>query len=278
MISLLKSKSSLSACRACFLSADKLAVYHWQNGKLGSSYLFDVSGDGQNYFARYLKDTPKIPVYLLVDVLEEEYRQDTIPHVFGADRTALINRKKSRLFRDTPYFYAENQGREEGGRRDDRMLFMGLTNPDLLTPWLNLLDQNKVPLAGIYSVPQLTRTILDIIPNPAEHMLVVSLQSISGLRQSFFHKNKLKISRLVNMPRYGTQPYGKYIVEEIETIYRYLKGLHLAPENKPLDVYFLGNEDLLVELKQLYADSTLLNHHFIDIVILARNAKIGYDN
>src|SRR5690554_3834743 len=148
MTSLLKLKFDKTPRRAVFLSADKLAVYHWVNGELGSSYLFDVSPDGQQYFDRYLKETGPLATWFLVDLVEEEYRHDTIPHVFGADRAAVIARKKARLFRDTQYFYADIQEREPDGRRDDRVLFMALTNPDLLAPWLDILHANKIPLAG----------------------------------------------------------------------------------------------------------------------------------
>ncbi len=277
MISSPKLKFNTSARRAFFLSADKLAVYHWNKGKLGSSYLFDATKEGQEYFARYLKETPNNPAYFLVDIVEEGYRQDTIPHVYGADRQALINRKKSRLFRDTPYFYADLQGREEEGRRDDRALFMALTNPGILAPWLKLLNDNEVPLAGICSLPQLTRDILDIIPEPADHMLVVSQQSISGLRQSFFYKKDLKISRLVGLPRYGTEPYAPYIYDEIEKIRRYLDSLNLVPAENPLDIYILANSELLNDLEKLYISTAVLRYHPIDINLLANKAGLGRD-
>ncbi len=278
MTSLLKSKFDTSARRAIYLSADKLAVYHWDNGKLGSSYLFDVNTDGQKYFEHYLKESRKVTTYLLVDVIEEEYRQETIPHVIGPDRRAMIERKKSRMFRDTPYFYADIQGREEEGRRDDRVLFVALTNPGILAPWLKLLDDNKVPLAGIYSLPRLTKSFLDTLPEPSDHMLVVSLQSISGLRQTFFHKRELKLSRLVSMPRYGTEPYAPHINEEVEKIRRYLNSLRLTPAEKPLDIYYLANAELLNELKKLQVKTTfIIRHHLIDINLYGQQIGLNRD-
>jgi hypothetical protein len=277
MTSSLKSKFDKSPCRVLFLSADKLTIFHWEKGKLGNSYLFDAGIDGQKYFNRYLQESPNVPVYILVDLLEEEYHQDTIPHVYGADRKTIIDRKKSRLFRDTPYFHTDIQGRQEEGRRDDLVLFMGLTNPGILKPWLALLEEHKVPLAGIYSLPQITNGILDLLPDPADQMLVVSLQSISGLRQTFFHKNKLKISRLVNIPRYGTVSYATEVRDEVETIQRYLNGLHLTPEDKPLDVYLLANKELLKEIELLGVNVTLIKYHFIDIELLFQNIGLDTD-
>lgn len=235
--------------RAVLLSTDKLTVYHWENGRLGSSYIFDVSDDGRAYFDRYLKETGRISTYLLVDVVEEEFRQDNVPHVFGRDRDAVIERKKARLFRDTPYFHADIQARETGGRRDDKVLFTALTNPDLLKPWLQLLRQNKIPLAGIYSLPQVSKTLLPYLPEPSENILIVSLQSISGLRQTFFKDGELKISRLVDMPRYGTEPYAPIISTEVVNINRYLNSLHLIESEESLHVYYIGDAKLLSEIK-----------------------------
>ena len=276
MTSSLKLKFDKAPRRVLYLSADKLAVYHWEKGKLGSSYIFDVGDEGQGYFNRYLRESPKSPIYILVDVLEEEYRQDTIPHVYGADRKTIIARKKSRLFRETPYFYADIQGRQEEGRRDDQVVFMGLTNPDILKPWVKLLDENKIPLAGIYSLPQITSSILELLPEPSDHMLVVSLQSISGLRQTFFHKKKLKISRLVNMPRYGTAPYSVEVRDEVEKIQRYLNGMHLTPESKPLDVYLIADKDLLKEIGSLGVNAALIRYHYIDLETIFK--KLGLDS
>ena len=265
MISSLKSKFDSGFRRVVFLSADKISVYHWEKGKLGNSYMFDVSADGQRYFDRYLKETGRITTYFLVDLVEEEYRQDTIPHVFGSDRAAVISRKKTRLFRDTPYFYADVQGREQEGRRDDQVIFMALTNPDLLEPWIKLLTDNKIPLAGIYSVSQITKLLLEHLPEPSDYMLIVSLQSISGLRQTFFYKQKLKISRLVDLPRYGTEPYAPIINEEVNAIYRYLNSLRLLDTDQPLHIYYLADTRLLSEIQGKLSKSFSNKNIFINV-------------
>ena len=129
MISSLKSKFSSSTRRALLVSSDKLAVYHWVNNNLGSSYLFDGSPEGFGYFGHYLDEVPNDPVYVLLDTAGEEYRLDTIPHVFGADRRAIIERKQDRMCRGTPYRYAEVQGREKKGRRDANCRLSAVANP-----------------------------------------------------------------------------------------------------------------------------------------------------
>ncbi|MFB3090246.1 MAG: hypothetical protein ACE1ZG_02720, partial [Gammaproteobacteria bacterium] len=181
MISSLKLKFSSSTRRALLVSSDKLAVYHWVNNNLGSSYLFDGSPEGFEYFGHYLDEVPNDPVYVLLDTAGEEYRLDTIPHVFGADRRAIIERKQDRMFRGTPYLYAEVQGREKAGRRDDNVMFSAVTNTDTIQLWLKILEEHIVPVAGVVSVPLLLQNNADVIPGMSGNALVFSLQSMSGL-------------------------------------------------------------------------------------------------
>ena len=139
MTSLLRSKFDFVDRRALFLAGDKLIIHHWRGGALEDSFVFnfgvsnssafdwDGEGVGENFekvgsddlpltplamVARYLRETPLMPTYLFVDVVEEEFRLDTAPHVVGRDRRALINRKINRLFRSAPYYCAIRQGRD----------------------------------------------------------------------------------------------------------------------------------------------------------------------
>lgn len=275
MISSLKSKFSSSTRRAMIVSSDKLAVYHWAKNCLGTSYLFDTSKEGFEQFGRYLKEVNNDPVYILLDTAAEEYRLDTVPHVIGADRKAVIARKQDRLFRGTPYLYTEVQGRQETGRRDDNIMLSAITNPNFIKPWLGILEENKVPVASVISVPLLLQTIPDIIPEMSNNSLVFSLQSISGLRQSFFRDKSLKFSRLVKVPRYGTEPYAPIISEELEKVRRYINSARLIDLGKPLDVYFLGNKSLLEELGKTHVNSAMLRYHMLDIDKLGASCGIA---
>ena len=265
MISSLISNFEITNRRVLFLSTHKAAIYHWQKGRLGSSFLFDVNEEGLQNFERYLREYSNTPVYILVDMFEEEYRRETIPHVFGPDRKAVLERRKTRLFRDTPYFYSEVQGREQTGRRDDRIFLSAITNPDAVRIWVDLLDKYKIPMAGINSLPVFSGSILDVFPEPSDQMLIVSIQSISGLRQTYFQDREFRISRLVQLPRYGTVSYAPDISEEVEKIRRYLMSLRLISDDKPLDIYFLMTGELLGEIRRQYEDSAMIRYHVLEI-------------
>jgi hypothetical protein len=275
MTLLRKSKSEFFNRRALFISADKVSVYHWTKGELASSYLFDTDDAGRENFERYLKEYENTPMTIVVDVIEEEFRQDTIPHVFGSDRVALIERKQARLFRDTNYVYVLSQGREEEGRKDDRLLFIALTNQDTVKPWVELLLKYKVPLKGILSVPLLLQSYIKSLPDISDHALVVTMQSISGLRQTFFQNKELKISRLSKLARYGTESYAPRIESEVEKIQRYLNSLRLVPSDSSLDVYIIADKSTLDELEAKAVSTPMVKRHYYDINRLLGSTQQG---
>ena len=301
MTSSLRSRFDFVDRRAVYVTGDKVAVYHWRNGALTDSLVFDIGGERQSAFEwqeeggvaenftvgsgasetalgefdHYLKTVPNTPVYMLVDVVEEEYRQDTMPHVIGADRRALIERKLTRLIRGTPYHHAVVQGRETEGRRDDRVLLTALTNPDLLAPLIDLFGRNKVPLAGIYSLPILSGQLLPKLGAKDANVLLVTMHGASGLRQTFFRDQELKVSRLAKMPRLGTVPYAAHVLGELDKVRRYLNSLRLIARDAPLSVYILSSGDLLADLKEQCRDSDQLRYVLTDIADLGRRLGIS---
>lgn len=274
MILSLKSKFSRLISRGFFISSSKLAVYHWyKHGHkqgIAESYLFDANADGFGFFQHYLNDNVTVSAYILLDIVSEEHHIDTIPHVFGANRKAVIERKKARIFKDAPYFYAQIQGREDSGRRDDKIMLSALTSHQDIQPWLQILEDNKVPIVGMGSLPLLVQDKTIIIPDMEDNALVFSLQSISGLRQSFFLEGALKFSRLVTMPRYGRESYIPIIDDELVKMRRYIENASLIDGAKPLDFYLIGDHQLLQKLREQHPDSSALHYHLLDITMLGK--------
>ncbi len=256
--------------RVFFLAGGRMAVYQWSGGTLLEPLWFAADEDGLTEFSLYLDHAPKDPVYLLVDVVEEEFREETIPHVIGGDRRALIRTRLNRLFRDPTYSYAAMQGREAEGRRDDRVLFTALIRPDLLSPWVGQIAKHKVPLAGIYSLPIVSETLIKRLPVEADHALLVTLQSTGGLRQTFFHQKRVKLSRLAIMPPGGAPGHASYVLGEIEKIRRYLNSLRQLPHDSPLDVYIVASRGLLTDVSRQSPDSLTTRHHLLDVADVAQ--------
>lgn len=257
------------AARVLLLAADRALLFIGEGRGLRHAYEFTAGESGWAAFANYLEQSPPTPLHVLVDVVEEEYRPDTIPHVRGRDRQSVLARKYARLFRGTPYCLALDQGREREGRRDDRVLLTALTKPEAITPWINEIVNHRVPLAGIYSLPVLSAGLLQKVKADASNVLFISVQQISGLRQTFYRDGQLKISRLAQMPRLGSVPYATHVLAELAKLRRYLNSLALVSRESPLAIYILSHGALLEELERHCRNSDGEQYFLVDNADLA---------
>jgi len=254
-----------------FLSASHLHAQIMAHGKIVAQHEFPGSPEGQKDFAEFLR-TAKHPTYMLVDLIEEDFRQETVPHLIGRSRAALLQRKFDQFYHGTTFHQATLLQRQKTGRRDDDMLFSALTNPSLITPWLNIMLAQQVLIAGIYSVPQISAPLVK--DHPSNHLLLISWEKSSGLRQTYFSKHRLQISRLT--PVHAGLTFQKAVVSELARTYQYLKNLSLLPPGQTLDVRLIGHSHDLLELQLELPRSTDMRYDFADLANLAKQHNISY--
>ena len=167
---------------------DEVQILTWKKKMLNHNAVFAADEQSLEVFGRFLDNHLEYPVIVIADVIEESFRYDSIAHVTSTDRKAILDRKLEYLFRETPYRTAKVTGREEGGRKDDRVLFSALTKPELLTPWIKLLIQRNMPIVAVTSTPYILEKYASSQKlGTSENLLLVSLESESSFRQTFLH-------------------------------------------------------------------------------------------
>lgn len=254
-----------------FLSTNHLHAQLMAGGKITTQRKFTDSPEGQENFAAFLQEV-KHPTYLLVDLIEEDFRQETIPHLRGGNRTALLQRKFEQFYRGTPFTQATLLQRQKTGRRDDDMLFSALTNPALIKPWLDIILAQQTPLAGIYSIPQISAPLVK--NHPSNYLLLISWEKSAGLRQTYFSNHRLQISRLT--PVNADLTFQQVVVKELARTYQYLKSLSLLPSGQTLDVRLLGHSHDLIELQLELPRSADMRYDFVDLADLAKQHNLDY--
>lgn len=252
-----------------FLGAERFAAYLWHNDQVLEERTFPNDAAGRELFAELLRKNGNAPVCLLTDVVEEDFRFEVVPHIMGRDRTLLLSRKLEQFYRGTPFRHAEIQYRQEEGRRDDMVLFSGLTNPGLITPWLEELLRLGVPLAGIYSVPLISRRLIDDIPSSC--VLLITWQKHSGLRQTYFKDGHLSFSRLT--PIASDEGFREKVLTESTRTHKYLNSLSLLPTEHPLDICILCDHREKQELQAALKNTANVRYVFRDIGQVAQ--RIG---
>lgn len=263
--------------RLIYIAGGQLSSYFYQSKKLTSEGIFSDNEEGRSRFRQFLQTAKPSPVYILTDLIEEDYRLETIPHVIGKDHAELLNRKLNQFYRNTPFRAAVSQGREASGRHDDKLLITGLTNPDNIKNWLDILKEYRTPIAGIYSLALITEFLVKKMGINAEHQLVVTQQKQSGLRQSYFQDNHLKFSRLSALPDQNPKSVAENTLQETVRTHQYLTNLKLLPRDKSLEVVILSSDQSLTEIRKNLKDTALLKFQFFDISDIVEQLKIDIE-
>lgn len=260
----------MSIERIFYVTPHEMVVYRLQGGAWHQVASFPDGSGSMQPLDEYLATGRELLSCLYTDLIEEEYRNETIPHLNSRDRKALVQRKLGQTFRATPFRAAHAQGRKKRvkkgtGRQDDKILFSALTNPDNLTCWLDKLAAHKVPLIGIYSVPMISRRLLRKLHLESEYTLLFTQHQGTLQRQSFFNNFDLKASRLIPMNDQNHEQQIETLLREVQRNRRYLSRMKLLPHDAQLRVAVLVDAENKDRLHEGCADSAQVIYQFIDI-------------
>lgn len=255
-----------------------MAAQEWDGHKLNSSVYFEPDEQGLDLFTAYLASLKHEPVRLLIDLIEEEFRQITIPKLRGFDRQEIINRNFLKYFRNSDYRYAKSQGTKKKGRKEENLLLMGLTNQYLLKPWLEIIHNTRTPLLGVLSLPIVSEDLVRYFESGNDCMIMVSQQVPSNLRQSIFIKGKLILSRLVPIASFYQGDYASDVIRDIEGTQRYLVSQRLIDRVDIISVNVLCNNRHYDDLTIKCSAASDLDYKIHNINKLIEEEKIEVSN
>jgi len=241
--------------RLFYFTGYRLSVLHWKGKRLVGTSSFEPTESGLQKFRSYLSHTENVPGKFLVDVIEEDFRNEKIPHVGSRDRKAVVSRMVDRFYRASKnYCYSEVIGREKTGRKDDVVLLGAMTNPQLIQPWITILDECEVPLSGIWSLPLISKSLLKTIKATTGIVLLVSQQVNSNIRQTLFRDGKLISSRqsIVNQDINDISGIGELAAPEIKRTIEFLRAQGLIHVDEVINLHILGSDEQLLSLQQSF--------------------------
>jgi len=262
--------------RIFYFTGYRLTVFHWDRKSFTGACSFEPDTDGLDKFRQYLQTSENTPTKLLIDVIEEDFRTVTIPHVHGKDRKAVLCRQLDRHYRASNQFvYADVTGREKKGRKDDKVLIGGVTNPQLIQPWVDIAEECDCPLSGIWTLPLLSKQLLPVINAKQGPILLVSQQVNSNLRQTFFRDGKMQASRqsVINQDAEDISNIGKFAGPEVDRTIEFLRNQRLVAVDEVMQIHVLGSNEQIESLEAAFASNALSDiriHNISDI-----HEKIG---
>jgi hypothetical protein len=251
-----------------------MVAQEWSGRNLNSSVYFEPDEQGLDLFKSYLTSLNHEPVRLLVDLIEEEFRQIKIPLLSGQNRREIVNRNFAKFFRNSDYRLARSQARLKKERKEEVLLMMGLTNQFLLKPWLEIIDSTRTPLSGIVSLPLISESVVSQFKDEHDCVILVSQQVPSNLRQSVFIKGKLVLSRLVPIASFYQGDYANDVIRDVESTQRYLFSQRLIQRTDIVSVHIISNRHHLEQLRVRTSDDEYLDYAVHDINDLLESEKI----
>ncbi|MCL2656791.1 MAG: hypothetical protein FWD62_05105 [Betaproteobacteria bacterium] len=263
--------------RRCILMLDSegIRAWFWRAGWLAEGPQFPSGEEGYNAFAAWLGSQSGTHITLVADYVEEGFQFETIPYVTGRDRKALLSRKQGQLFYGSPYASAIPLGRERGGRRDERVLFVALTRPALLEPWVERLRRADTVIAGISTTALLIGGALRQQQFRAQAHLLTVCQTTAGIRQTLFEDGKLRFSRLA--ARSPNDPdWSESVFFEVQKTYQYLVAQRALVRGSQLAVAIFAAFEEHTALRTHCTDNDLLSFTLLDIAEQAR--QLGLRN
>jgi hypothetical protein len=258
-----------------YLTNDKIIALIWKSAAIVEREVFTSLDADTPEFDYWLRRHQRMPAWLITDLIEEDFRIDTLPHVRGSDRDAVIERKLQQLYRASPYRHAIVQGREDEGRRDDRVLFHAVTNAELIHPIVNALSRAEIPLQGISSSAVLSVSLPEAMDFFFPHTLLVTIVPEFGLRQTYFRDKQIKFSRLTPITYDEVQSVGELIAAEASRTWQYLDSLrYFAGSEGSLEVCLMvhaKDRDTVADAMRAYP---LFKYRFLDIGDVAAKIKL----
>ncbi len=224
---------SLNPRLLLYLSAAGASCAVYRRGNIEAVRNLPADEEGWEQFNDLLLEHPRMPIAIAVDTVDELYRHDVLPSVRGPDRREMTERRLRQLIHHSPYRAALRQAPLRDGTRRDRYLMMGLTNPEIIRPWLDIAHVRGRHLAGIWLLPALSIPLARQFRLNKTRLLLVSEQT-GGLRLTYLEDGELRFSRLA--PVDGSQyedPLESY-AEEIERTRQALVGQRLLARGEHL--------------------------------------------
>jgi len=258
-----------------YLTNDKLVSLVIKGAELVERENFVVADVPTPAFESHIDRLAAVPTYLVTDLIEEDFRLDAIPHLRGSDQEAVLDRKLGQIYRSSPYRHAIVQGREDEGRRDDRVFLHAVTNADLLKPLIAVLERHRVPLEGIYSSAVLSSRFLKELDIAFPHTMLVTIIPDFGLRQTYFKDKQVKFSRLTPIVYDESRSVGELIAAETSRTWQYLDSLRYFAETDSLEVCMLAHERDRAMLQEATRTYPMLRYRFLDINEVAAKLNIS---
>jgi hypothetical protein len=228
------------------------------------NFIASPSQDNLKELETILSKNIKAPLYMIVDSMDQNFIQQSLPPISSIGVKKLIKRRLDRdLGKDTIKGYVLLE-REGSGRRDWNFLMVSLEKSPQFSIWLDFVEKIDNRLAGIYLLSVESENIIKnldkamgivkkkpkkgVPQNFSKWQFFVSNNKVSGFRQVILKDGRIIFTRLGQSVGDATPIIiAGNIEQEMSSTIEYMKRLSFNP-SQGLDVYIIASADINAQL------------------------------
>ena len=215
--------------RILYFTAEDHYLYRSAGRALELEAKFSGDDLGISAFRDYLHGQRGALFAVVADLAGEDFHEEQIPYVRGADREAVLSRRLAQRYRDTRLAAALTLGQvATAERKNERVLLTSFTNTQQLTPWLDALEEAGAKLSGVYSIPLLAPALAKRLGARDARLLLVTANR-AGLRQCYVDNGRLRFARLERTVDMVPQALALFVRSETQRLVQYLVTLRALP-------------------------------------------------
>ena len=208
-----------------YVSASGCGLYRSQWNSL--QLLQQVAAADLGALRESLKGRRGAIVQVIVDLSGEDFHEDQIPFLRGAERRAVIQRRLAQRYPGTQFAAALSLGQTGDERRSERLLLTSFNDPQLLVACLAAVERAGARVVSVHSTALLAPLLATRLDTARESLVLMSTNQ-AGLRQSFIENGRLRLSRLASTSEGVT---ASLVRTETERMLKYLGTLRAQPKN-----------------------------------------------
>lgn len=203
-----------------------------------------------------LQKHPGVPIYVLLDTIEQTYIKQFLPAVSALSINKLVKKRMERDFAKTDIKGAVLLGRDLAGRKDWIYMFVSTPATPNVMEWLDYFSTLPNSFAGIYLLPiemenvikGLLKSLDDANLQKSKWQFIVTHNKTGGFRQTIINNGRVVFTRLVRQGKDSLPDIiAGNIEQEIINTIDYLRRLGLN-DDEVIDIIIIVSKELKVSL------------------------------
>src|SRR6267142_7031997 len=262
--------------RILYFTAEDHYLYRSIGPALELEAKFTGDDLGLSAFREYLRAQRGALFAVVADLAGEDFHEEQIPYVRGADREAVLSRRLAQRYRNTRLAAALTLGQvATAERKNERVLLTSFTNTQQLTPWLDALEEAGAKLSGVYSIPLLAPALAKRLGARDARLLLVTANR-AGLRQCYVDNGRLRFARLERTVDMVPQALALFVRSETQRLVQYLVTLRALPrEGSAVQVLVVAPPGERATFEQALASDARLLFRVVDYADALSSAKLS---